>query len=182
MYQATAIIKWMGNSTGIISPTSSGFEWTTRKNPLPTPAIIPEARTTDNICNFKLTRRQFLTTITCGSINVINPSRQRLFKGGRDRRRSDDCQRDVSVLLTQQLFGNCFRVGIRIGTLAHKPFNNNNKQIQIINFAFLKFNFRPTRSVTHVRTLSFLFFLKNKAKSAVHVFSYVRLASSRKIW
>ena len=55
---------------------------------------------------------------TCGSIEVVGPTRNRLFHGGSDDGGSDDGDGDLTVFLAEQLLSEGFSVSIRVGTVA----------------------------------------------------------------
>lgn len=123
--QATAIIKLMGNSTGITSATMVVWHHSVLNKPLPAPAIKPvQMGKTINIpCKYKSTSPHYLT---CRSIQIVNPAGNRFFHGGCYDSRSDDSKRNSAALFQQQVFGQCFSVGVSVGTLS----NQSNKEIR----------------------------------------------------
>ena len=69
--------------------------------------------------NERKTERKKNTRFTSGAVEVVDPARNGLLQGCSHDRRSDDGQRNTAALLEQQVFGQCFRVRVRIGTLAN---------------------------------------------------------------
>jgi hypothetical protein len=112
-----------------MSATRSALIFMTRKNPLPTAAIVPikDKGQCFNIYTRYVCTVFIINRFTCCPIVVVNPTGNGFFQSRCNYGRSYDCQWNGSALFHEKLFGQGFCVSICVWAISQKSANDDSR-------------------------------------------------------